>query len=406
MKKVELLAPASCLEVLKLAIKYGADAVYIGGDAFGLRANAKNFSLEDIAAAVEFAHKNNAKVYVTANIIAHNTDLEGIEDYFKELKEIGPDALIISDLGVFNIARKICPNIDIHVSTQANSTNSATFDTWYKIGAKRVVASRELSLNEIKEIKSIVKENEIEAFAHGSMCISYSGRCLLSNYFTHRNANLGDCAHPCRWKYTVMEETRPGEYLPVFENERGTFIFNSKDLCMIEHIDDMIDAGIDSLKIEGRMKSALYVATVIKAYREAIDDYYESKKLYKSKLDQYKAQIYNCTYRDFTTGFYYEPSDDTTQIYDENTYNKGYTYLGYVEKEVDGLYQITQHNKFVKGEEIEIMQPNASEIKVTVNKILNDKGEEVIEANKGSEKLLVDLGISLNIYDILKRKEN
>ena len=406
MKRVELLAPASGLEVLKVAIKYGADAVYIGGDAFGLRANAKNFSIEEMQEGISFAHQNNAKVYVTVNIIAHNDDLKGIEDYLKELSTIKPDALIISDLGVFNIAKRVCPKIDIHISTQANSTNYETFNMWYKLGAERVVCARELSLSEIKDIKENINGREIEAFVHGAMCISYSGRCLLSSYFTHRSANLGDCSHPCRWKYYIVEETRPNEYMPIFENERGTYIFNSKDLCMIDHLDDLIDSKVDSFKIEGRMKSALYVATVVKAYRQAIDDYYQDKKLYKANIKLYKEQIYNCTYREFTTGFYYGAANETTQIYDENTYNKGYTYLGTILGIENGMYKIIQHNKFLLGDEIEVMTPNSDHIKAKVKKIINEKGLEITDANCGTEVLLVDLGIPLKEFDILKRKED
>ena len=277
MRDVELLIPASNLEVLKVAVLYGADAVYIGGEMYGLRAKAKNFSMEDVKEGIEFAHKHGVKVYITANIVAHNEDLEGIRKYFEELKEIKPDALIISDPGVFMIAKEVCPDIDRHISTQANSTNYATYKFWYDQGASRVVSARELSLEEIKDIRAHIPDDmEIESFIHGAMCISHSGRCLLSNYFTGRNANSGECTHPCRWKYSVMEQTRPGEYMPVYENERGTYIFNSKDLNMIEYIDQILDAGIDSLKIEGRMKTALYVATVARTYRKAIDDCKES----------------------------------------------------------------------------------------------------------------------------------
>ncbi|MDO4976458.1 MAG: peptidase U32 family protein, partial [Eubacteriales bacterium] len=258
MRETELLIPASSLEVLKTAVLYGANAVYIGGEMYGLRAKAKNFSREDMAEGIRYAHEHGVKVFVTANIVAHNADLPGVEEYFKDLKELGPDALIISDPGVFSIARRVCPEIDVHISTQANSTNYATYNFWHDMGATRVVAARELSLNELAQIREhIPEEMEIEAFVHGAMCISHSGRCLLSNYFTGRNANMGACTHPCRWKYYVMEESRPGEFLPVEENERGTYIFNSKDLCMVEHIPDLIEAGIDSLKIEGRMKTAL-----------------------------------------------------------------------------------------------------------------------------------------------------
>ena len=283
MRDVELLIPASNLEVLKVAVLYGADAVYIGGEMYGLRAKAKNFSMEDVKEGIEFAHKHGVKVYITANIVAHNEDLEGIRKYFEELKEIKPDALIISDPGVFMIAKEVCPDIDRHISTQANSTNYATYKFWYDQGASRVVSARELSLEEIKDIRAHIPDDmEIESFIHGAMCISHSGRCLLSNYFTGRNANSGECTHPCRWKYSVMEQTRPGEYMPVYENERGTYIFNSKDLNMIEYIDQILDAGIDSLKIEGRMKTALYVATVARTYRKAIDDCKESVEKYRA----------------------------------------------------------------------------------------------------------------------------
>ena len=357
MRKPELLVPASSLEVLKVAVIFGADAVYIGGEVFGLRAKAKNFSMEDMKEGVEFAHAHGVKVYVTANILAHNQDLEGVRAYFAELKEIGPDALIISDPGVYRIAMEVCPEIERHISTQANNTNYGTYQFWYEQGAKRVVTARELSLAEIKEIREhIAEEMEIETFIHGAMCISYSGRCLLSNYFTGRDANQGACTHPCRWKYSVVEEKRPGEYFPVYENERGTYIFNSKDLCMIEHIPEMIDAGIDSFKIEGRMKTALYVATVARTYRKAIDDYMESPELYRSNMEYYKSEIAKCTYRQFTTGFYFGKTDQDSQIYDNNTYIKNCTYIGNVQEVTeDGLVAFEQKNKFSVGEEIECM---------------------------------------------------
>ena len=292
MRKPELLIPAGSLEVLKTAVLYGADAVYIGGEMFGLRAKAKNFSKEDMIKGLEFAHEHGVKVYVTANIVAHNEDLKEVREYMKELKEIKPDALIISDPAIFTIAKEEVPEIDIHISTQANNTNYGTYLFWHSLGATRVVSARELSLKEIKEIRrNIPDELEIESFIHGAMCISYSGRCLLSNYFTGRDANRGACTHPCRWKYAVMEESRPGEYLPIEENERGTYIFNSKDLCMIEYIPEIIDAGIDSLKIEGRMKTALYVATVARTYRKAIDDFFVSEECYRLNMDYYKEEI-------------------------------------------------------------------------------------------------------------------
>ena len=407
MKRPELLVPASSLEVLKVAVIFGADAVYIGGEAFGLRAKAKNFSMDDIREGIAFAHAHNVKVYITANILAHNADLEGVRGYFEELKEVGPDALIISDPGVFMIAREVCPEIDIHVSTQANNTNYATFNFWYQQGARRVVTARELSLVELKQIRENIPDDlEMETFIHGAMCISYSGRCLLSNYFTGRDANHGACTHPCRWKYSIVEETRPGEYMPVYENERGTFIFNSKDLCMIEHIPEMFDTGVDSYKIEGRMKTALYVATVARTYRKALDDYMEDPELYKKSMPWYLDQISNCTYRQFTTGFFFGKPDEDAQIYDSNTYVKEYIYLGIVgEQNADGLYRIEQRNKFSVGEVIEVMKPDGQNIEVTVQKILNEEGEAMESAPHPKQVLYIDLGHTLEQYDILRRKE-
>ena len=408
MRVPELLIPASSLEVLKTAVIFGADAVYIGGEAFGLRAKAKNFSMEDMKEGIQFAHEHNVRVYVTANILAHNGDLPGVEEYFKELKEIGPDALIISDPGVFMIAKRVCPEIEIHISTQANNTNYGTYRFWHELGAKRVVSARELSMKEIKEIRSNIPDDlEIETFVHGAMCISYSGRCLLSNYFTGRDANQGACTHPCRWKYAVMEESRPGEYLPVYENERGTYIFNSKDLCMIGHIPDLIDAGIDSFKIEGRMKTALYVATVARTYRKAIDDYLKDPVLYEKNMPWYLDQISNCTYRQFTTGFFYGKPDSEAQIYDSNTYVKEYTYLGIVGgTNEEGLYRIEQRNKFSVGETIEIMKPNGDNIEAKVLRIVNEEGGEQESAPHPKQVLYIDLGVPMEQYDILRRKED
>ena len=405
-KRPELLIPASSLEVLKTAVMFGADAVYIGGEAFGLRAKAKNFSMEDMKKGVEFAHAHGVKVHVTVNILAHNDDLPGVEEYLKELKEVGPDALIIADPGVFELAKEICPEIQRHVSTQANNTNYATYQFWWKQGASRVVSARELSLREIKEIRErIPAEMEIESFIHGAMCISYSGRCLLSNYFTGRDANQGACTHPCRWKYAVVEEKRPGEYLPVYENERGTYIFNSKDLCMIEHIPELIDAGIDSFKIEGRMKTALYVATVARTYRKAIDDYQKDPELYKKNMPWYLDQISNCTYRQFTTGFFFGKPDHETQIYDNNTYIREYTYLGIVGAVENGLARIEQRNKFSVGETIEIMKPDGSNVEAKVLRILNEDGEEQESAPHSKQVLHVELSETPAQYDLLRRQE-
>ena len=406
MRKPELLIPASSLEVLKTAVIFGADAVYIGGEAFGLRAKAKNFSMEEMRAGIAFAHEHGVKVYVTANILAHNYDLAGVEEYFKELKEIRPDALIIADPGVFRIAKRVCPEIEIHISTQANNTNYETYRFWHELGAKRVVSARELSLKEIRELRAnIPEELEIETFVHGAMCISYSGRCLLSNYFTGRDANQGACTHPCRWKYAVVEETRPGQYLPVYENERGTYIFNSKDLCMIGHIPDLMEAGIDSFKIEGRMKTALYVATVARTYRKAIDDYLESPAKYEENMPWYRQQIASCTYRQFTTGFFYGKPDESTQIYDNNTYVKEYTYLGIVEEVQDGACRIEQRNKFSVGEEIEIMKPDGRNVLATVLSIADEEGGSMESAPHPQQKLAVRLSGRAERYDLLRRKE-
>lgn len=407
MKKPELMIPASSLEVLKTAVTFGADAVYIGGEVFSLRAKSKNFSMDDMREGIVFAHAHGTKVYVTANILAHNGDLNGIEAYFHELKEIGPDALIISDPGVFQIAKEICPEIDVHISTQANNTNYRTYRFWHTLGARRVVSARELSIEEIKELRANIPDDlEIETFIHGAMCISYSGRCLLSSYFTGRDANQGACTHPCRWKYAIMEETRPGEYLPVYENERGTYIFNSKDLCMIEHIPEMVDAGIDSFKIEGRMKTALYVAVVTRTYRQAIDDYFTDPALYHSRMDYYKDEIAKCTYRQFTTGFFFGKPDHDTQIYDSNTYIKAYTYLGLIgENRGDGYYALEQRNKFSVGEEIEIMKPDGTDLTVVVRGMTDEEGQPMKSCPHPKQKIYVDLGVELSPFDLLRRKD-
>ncbi|MBO5424255.1 MAG: U32 family peptidase [Lachnospiraceae bacterium] len=379
MKKPELLIPAGSLEVLKVAIDYGADAVYIGGQKFGLRAKAGNFTIEEMVEGADYVHAAGKKLYVTVNIFAHNDDLAGVREYFNQIKEAGLeekiDAFIISDPGIFTLAKEIVPGIEIHISTQANNTNYLTYNFWYKMGATRVVAARELSLREIRTIRdNIPADMEIEAFMHGAMCISYSGRCLLSSYFTGRDANKGACTHPCRWKYSIVEEKRPGEYLPVEEDDRGTYIFNSKDLCMINYIPEMIEAGIDSFKIEGRMKTALYVAVVTRTYRQAIDDYYTSEELYRSRQDYYDEEISACTFRQFTTGFYFGKTDENSQIYDNNTYIKNYTYLGTVEDITDeGYLVIHQKNKFLVGDEISFMMFDGTNKDVRVEAIYDER---------------------------------
>ena len=406
MKRPELLIPASSLEVLQIAVIYGADAVYIGGEAFGLRAGAKNFSPDEMRAGIDFAHQHGKKVYVTVNILAHNRDLEDIRTYLTQLRQLRPDALIIADPGVFLLAGEICPDLERHISTQANNTNYLTYRFWWEQGARRVVSARELSLEEIREIRrQIPPEMEIETFVHGAMCISYSGRCLLSNYLTGRDANQGACTHPCRWKYAVVEETRPGEYFPVYENDRGTFLFNSKDLNMIAHIPELIDAGIDRLKVEGRMKTALYVATVARTYRQAIDDYMESPARYQKRQDWYAAEIAKCTYRQFTTGFFFGKPDAGAQIYDNSTYEQEYIYLGFAEDVTEkGYASVTQRNKFSKGETVEIMRPDGENEETIVRHIYDADGVEIESAPHPRQRLYVDLGTEIRKFDILRRK--
>ncbi|HIX51639.1 MAG TPA: U32 family peptidase [Candidatus Lachnoclostridium stercoripullorum] len=405
MRDTELLIPAGSLEVLKVAVLYGADAVYLGGEAFGLRAKAKNFTLEEIREGIDFAHSHGVKVYITANILAHNGDLPGVEAYFSELRELKPDALIISDPGVFAIARRVCPEIDIHISTQANNTNYGTYRFWWELGARRVVSARELSLAEIREIRDrIPEEMEIESFIHGAMCISYSGRCLLSNFLTGRDANQGACTHPCRWKYSLVEETRPGEYFPVMENDRGTFIFNSKDLCMIEHIPEMVEAGIDSFKIEGRMKTALYVATVTRAYRLAIDAFRRDPEEYRANLAWYREEIGKCTNREFTTGFYFGKPGPDSQIYENSTYITNSVYLGRVDAvDGEGRCRLEQKNKFSVGEELELMKPDGRNIPVTVRGIWDMEGNPQESCPHARQIIDVDLGMAAEPFDILRR---
>ena len=406
MKKPELLVPASSLEVLKTAVRYGADAVYIGGEVFGLRAKAKNFSLEEMKEGVEFAHRYNVKVYVTANILAHNSDIEPVKAYFNDLKKVKPDALIIADPAIFTIAKQMLPDMELHISTQANNTNYGTYNFWHSLGAKRVVSARELSISEIKDIRNHIPDDlEIETFVHGAMCISYSGRCLLSSFMAGRDANKGACTHPCRWKYAVVEESRPGQYMPVEENERGTYIFNSKDLCMIDHIPELVDAGIDSFKIEGRMKTALYVATVARTYRMAIDDYFENPKKYEENIPKYKTLISQCTYRRYTTGFFFGKPDETTQIYDCNVYERDYVYLGISGEPLEyGSFVIEQKNKFCVGDKIEIMKADGRDIEANVISITDQDGVAMESCPHPKQIITIKLDQVPEAGDILRMK--
>ncbi len=406
MKKPELLIPAKGPEEFNTAVNFGADAVYIGGESMGLRAHARNFEDDEIKTAIEHAHKHRVKVYVTANIFAHNEDIEEAADYFQKMKDIRPDALLIADPGMFSLAREICPEIELHISTQANNTNYRTVLFWAAQGAKRIVTARELSLKEIKEIRDHIPDDiEIESFVHGAMCISYSGRCLLSNYFTGRDANHGECTHPCRWQYAVSEITRPGQYLPIEENERGTYIFNSKDLCMVEHIPDLIEAGIDSLKVEGRMKTALYVAAAARTYRKAIDDYFESPEKYKENLDWYREEIGKCTTREFCTGFYYGKPDEGSQIYGNNTYTQEYIYLGCVEDtDADGRAVMHQKNKFSVGDQVEIMRPDFENRFVKVESIFSPERGEADSAPHPKELIHVRFSGTPEKGDLIRMK--
>ncbi len=406
-RKPELLIPAKGPEELKTAVNFGADAIYIGGEVMGLRANARNFTLDEMRDGIAFAHEHGVKVYVTANIFAHNSDLAEAEKYFRELNEVRPDAVLVADPGMFTLAKENCPNVEIHISTQANNTNYQTALFWHRMGATRIVTARELSLKEIREIREHIPDDlEIESFIHGAMCISYSGRCLLSNYFTGRDANHGECTHPCRWQYAVAEQTRPGQYMPIEENERGTYIFNSKDLCMIEHIPELVEAGIDSFKIEGRMKTALYVATTARTYRRAIDDYFESPEKYQANMQWYHDEIRKCTMRNFSTGFYFGKPGAESQIYDSNTYVQEYTYLGQVEAVTpEGEAVIHQKNKFSVGDEIEIMKPDFTNEIVKVLSITDPENGPQESAPHPKQLLHIKLSGTPSALDILRRKE-
>ncbi len=405
-KKIELLAPAGDLEKLKIAVLYGADAVYLGGTSFGLRAKAKNFNDEEMAEGVKFAHSHNVKVYVTCNIFAHNEDFEKMAEYFKFLESIDVDAILVADPGVFSVAREVVPNMDIHISTQANNTNYKTALFWKNLGATRIVMARELSLREIKGISEKIPDDlEIEAFVHGAMCISYSGRCLLSNYLSGRDANKGACSHPCRWKYAVVEQTRPGEYMPIEEDERGTYIFNSKDLCMIQNIPDLIDAGIMSLKIEGRIKTAFYVGTIIKAYREAIDDYIKDPKIYFGKKEYYLEEVKKASYRGFTTGFYYGKPNQNEQIYTTSSYIRNYDFIGMVldyDKE-SGFATIEQRNKFVVGDKIEFLRAKGENFEMVVQEMFDENDNAISEAPHPQQIIKLKVGRDVQAFDMMRK---
>lgn len=397
---LELLAPAGNLSKLKTAIIFGADAVYIGGEEFSLRTAADNFTYEEMKEGIEFAHARGKKVYVAVNIVPRSDELERISVYAKKLYEMQADGVIVSDLGAFSVIKKAAPLLPIHISTQANNTNYESANMWHIMGATRIVLARELSLEEIKTVRdNLPPECEIEVFVHGAMCVSYSGRCLLSNYLTNRDSNKGECAQPCRWKYYLMEEKRPGEYMPVFENDKGTFIFNSKDLCMIEHIKELDKAGVKSLKIEGRVKSEYYVSTVVKAYRKAIDDYYAGKEFDQNLFDE----VRKVSHREYSKGFYF---GNPEQIYTYGSYVRNYDIVGVVLSydEDTKMATIEQRNRFFKGDEVEFMPPTGDYISGKIAKILTEDGDEVESAPHPQQVLKIPVDVPLE-KDTIMRKE-
>lgn len=406
MKKPELLAPAGSLEKLKMALLYGADAVFMGGKAFGLRAFSNNFDEAELKEGIEFAHSLHKKAYVTVNIFPHNEDLVELPAYIKFLDENHADAVIVSDLGVYRIVREVAPNLPIHISTQANNTNWSSVLCWQELGASRVVLARELSLAEIDGIREKVNL-ELEAFVHGAMCISYSGRCLMSNYFTDRDANRGQCAQPCRWKFNLVEEKRPGEYFPVMEDERGTYIFNSKDLCLLPHIPELIKSGLDSFKIEGRMKSVHYVATVIKVYRDAIDSYMADPAKFSIK-EEWLAELQKISHRVYTTGFYFNKTTQDDQIYGSSSYEQTHDFIGLV-KSYDastGLAVVEQRNNMKIGQTIEIMQPLEPIFKQEITEMFDMDGNSMMAAPHPQQLFMMRMSQPVKEFAMVRRQVN
>lgn len=406
-KRPELLAPGGSLEKLKTAVMYGADAVYIGGEAYSLRAAAENFSLEEMREGLEFAHERGKKVYLTANILPHNEDIAQFEEYIKQIRPLGFDAVLVADPGMFDTIRSLAPELPVHISTQANNVNYRSAAFWHRLGAKRVVLARELSLSEIEEIRrNTPPELELEAFVHGAMCISYSGRCLLSNYMTHRDSNRGRCSHPCRWRYSLVEEKRPGQYMDVFENDRGTFIFNSKDLCMIRHIPELIKSGITSLKLEGRVKTSYYVATVVGAYRREIDRYLEDPENYRFSQESYE-ELLKVSHRPYTTGFYFDKPDEDSQVYANSSYIRDYDLVavvtGYDEK--TGMATLAQRNRFFAGEEVEVIRPGKPYFKQVIGRMENGDGEEITVAPHAEMTVRTKLAQPVDSWAMVRRKK-
>ena len=404
-RPIELLSPAGNMDKLKMAIRYGADAVYCAGQAFGLRAGSANFNNEELKEAVEFVHAHGKKIYVTCNIIPHNEDLVGLEEYLQYLESIHVDAIIVADLGIFLLAKRVAPGLELHVSTQANTTNYLTTEFWKEQGAARVVVAREVSIKDIKTMRESA-DIEIEAFIHGAMCISYSGRCLLSNYFTTtRDANRGQCAQACRWKYSLVESNRPGEYYPIEEDQHGTYIFNSKDLCLLKHIPELYEAGVDSLKIEGRMKSVHYVATVTKVYREAIDTYLKEGKDWYVR-DEWMEELEKISHRPYTEGFAVEKPDETAQNYGKSSNTQTHDFIGLVEgyNAEEGFAYMEQRNNFKVGDEVEFCQPHGALVHHVITKMTDENGEEITVAPHPQMKVRLYIDTPLETYSMMRRK--
>ncbi len=408
MKKLELLAPAGDLEKLKIAVDYGADAVYFGGEMFSLRAGAGNLTIEEIEDGVAYAHERNVKCHMTFNIFAHNEDIAPLSDYLQRIKHIPVDAYIVSDPGVIALIKEAVPDAELHLSTQANMTNYVTANFWHSQGVKRIVLARELTFGEIKDIRSRIPESmDLEAFIHGAMCISYSGRCLLSNFMIDRDANRGQCAHPCRWKYRLVEEQRPGEYYPVEEDERGTYIMNSKDLCMLEHIPDIVEAGVSSAKIEGRMKSVFYVATIVSAYRRAIDAYYEDPDNYVFD-PSWMTELKKVSRREFTTGFYYNKPTDEDQNYQTSAYTRDYSFIGMV-KEYEPetcMAVVEQRNKMSVGEEIEVFGPGRDFFSQKLEVLLDEEGQPIESAPHPQQIVKIKMKEPVEKNFILRKRKS
>ncbi|ERK31299.1 peptidase U32 family protein [Clostridium intestinale] len=407
MRIPELLAPAGSLEKLKTAIDYGADAVYLGGNKLNLRAFADNFTNEQIKEGVEYAHKRGKKVYMTLNVIPHNGDLYGLEDYLKEIYSLEVDAIIVADPGIIATAREVVPELEIHLSTQANNTNWRSAKFWYDQGVKRIVLARELTMKEINDVReNLPEECEIEAFIHGSMCMSYSGRCVMSNYMTGRDSNRGACAQPCRYKYYLVEEKRPGEYFPIIEDDKGSYIMNSKDLCMIEHIPELMESGIYSFKIEGRMKSSYYVAAIVKSYRQAIDAYLENPEGYELK-QSWVDNLLKVSHRSYHTGFYF--NEPNKQVYDTSSYVRDYDIVGVVKEydEVNKIATIEQRNRVFEGDKVEVLGPVGENYEIVLSDMHDGKGEKIEVAPRAQMIFSIKVDAPLKVKDMLiKGKDN